>query len=223
MWDKEKCVDCNSGQNLSSWASCTKCVLHVHRKNVVFATGNKKDPKIFIIGQAPGETEDEKGVPFVGKVSWHLNAVLEKVGISRERDCCLTNSVICRPWIPGVRSNYAPQVSSILACRPRLIAEFNKVAESVKVVVLVGKEALMTWRMHEAMAKPDSFDPAKVRISSHLGWKEMASSTTAEYCVYHPSYIARRGDPMLARQWMDDWSAVAQYALHDSYTNPRSH
>ena len=34
--------------------------------------------KIFIIGQSPGEAEDKQGKPFVGRVSWHLNAAMKE-------------------------------------------------------------------------------------------------------------------------------------------------
>ena len=50
-----------------------------------------------MIGEAPGETEDETGKPFVGRAGKLLNQFLEEAGISRENDLYIINTVKCRP------------------------------------------------------------------------------------------------------------------------------
>ena len=45
--------------------SCKKCPLCETRTNVVFGSGNA-NAKILFIGEAPGKSEDEQGLPFVG-------------------------------------------------------------------------------------------------------------------------------------------------------------
>ena len=47
--------------------NCRECVLGYTRKNIVFSDGNPESAKIVLIGEAPGETEDETGTPFVGR------------------------------------------------------------------------------------------------------------------------------------------------------------
>ncbi|MEO1441920.1 MAG: uracil-DNA glycosylase family protein, partial [Chloroflexota bacterium] len=47
-------------------STCTLCPLHEGRKNTVPGSGNP-DADIMFIGEAPGQYEDEQGVPFVGR------------------------------------------------------------------------------------------------------------------------------------------------------------
>lgn len=55
-----------------------------------------KDAKIAFVGEAPGETEEQTGLPFMGKAGQELTSMLEEVGIKR-KDCFLTNVLFTRP------------------------------------------------------------------------------------------------------------------------------
>ena len=77
--------------------NCTDCILSKTRHNVVFADGNPETAKIVLIGEAPGENEDETGKPFVGRAGQLLNKFLEDAGISRQDDLYIINTVKCRP------------------------------------------------------------------------------------------------------------------------------
>ena len=44
---------------------CRKCPLGATRTNLVFGTGNRTADLLFV-GEAPGQAEDEQGIPFVG-------------------------------------------------------------------------------------------------------------------------------------------------------------
>ena len=66
--------------------NCTDCVLGYTRKNVVFSDGNPETAKIVLIGEAPGETEDETGKPFVGRAGKLLNQFLEERDTFLETD-----------------------------------------------------------------------------------------------------------------------------------------
>ena len=70
----------------SKCENCTDCVLAKTRKNVVFSDGDPETARIVLIGEAPGENEDETGKPFVGRAGQLLNKFLEEAGISREED-----------------------------------------------------------------------------------------------------------------------------------------
>ena len=76
--------------------SCEKCELCQTRTNVVFGAG-REDAKILIIGEAPGENEDLQGVPFVGRGGQLLDKLLNEVGLSREENVYIANTVKCRP------------------------------------------------------------------------------------------------------------------------------
>ena len=56
--------------------SCQGCALAKSRNNVVFSDGNPSTAKIVLIGEAPGEMEDECGRPFVGRAGKLLNEIL---------------------------------------------------------------------------------------------------------------------------------------------------
>lgn len=203
-------------QQLETWKSCEKCQLHVFRTQVVLGSGNSTDPKIMIIGQSPGETEDKQGKPFVGKVSWHLNQALKASKINREQDCYVTNSVVCRPWMPSSNRNIPPSMNSLKHCRERLLLEYNRIKNSVEAIVLVGKEAYIAWHMHEQMAEP-SFNPARVRMGDVIGWSTGLDNIKT-YTVYHPSYIARQGKAEIARRWLNNWVEISSSVFPERFS-----
>jgi uracil-DNA glycosylase family 4 len=79
---------------------CTRCPeLAATRKTVVFGAGNA-DADLMFVGEAPGASEDEQGVPFVGRAGKLLSTLLEEVGLKRD-DVFIANVLKCRP--PGNR------------------------------------------------------------------------------------------------------------------------
>jgi DNA polymerase len=75
--------------------SCTKCVLHQTRTNVVFGVGDRR-ARWMVIGEAPGADEDRQGEPFVGRAGQLLNEMLLAAGVSREQ-VYIANILKCRP------------------------------------------------------------------------------------------------------------------------------
>ena len=75
--------------------SCRNCPLWETRTNVVFGSGNA-NAKILFIGEAPGQHEDEQGLPFVGASGKLLDKYLDAIGLSRE-DAYIANILKCRP------------------------------------------------------------------------------------------------------------------------------
>jgi DNA polymerase len=79
---------------------CTRCPeLAATRKTVVFGAGNA-DAELMFVGEAPGASEDEQGVPFVGRAGKLLETLLGEVGLQRT-DVFIANVLKCRP--PGNR------------------------------------------------------------------------------------------------------------------------
>ena len=79
---------------------CTRCSeLAATRKTVVFGAGNA-DADLMFIGEAPGASEDEQGLPFVGRAGKLLDQLLEEIGLER-MDVFVANVLNCRP--PGNR------------------------------------------------------------------------------------------------------------------------
>ena len=92
---------------------CTKCQLSKNRKNSVPGEGNPESPVMFI-GEAPGQSEDIKGKPFVGAAGKFLETLLSKIGLSRD-DVFICNIVKCRP-----PRNRKPMPNEIQTCTPYL-------------------------------------------------------------------------------------------------------
>lgn len=65
-------------------------------------------PRLVLVGEAPGATEDETGRPFVGKSGQLLDQLLSEAGLDRAQAAVL-NIVKCRP--PGNRTPKAPEVA----------------------------------------------------------------------------------------------------------------
>ena len=61
---------------------CTRCDLSTTRNKVVFSSG-PGNCDVMVIGEAPGASEDETGIPFVGRGGQMLNKLFEEVGIFR--------------------------------------------------------------------------------------------------------------------------------------------
>ena len=75
--------------------SCRSCALADTRTQVVFGDG-ATDAEILLIGEGPGQNEDEQGVPFVGRAGMLLDDMLEIIGLDRTK-VYIANIVKCRP------------------------------------------------------------------------------------------------------------------------------
>lgn len=115
-------------------AVCQACRLCQTRQNVVFADGNA-NAKLMIIGEGPGQREDELGLPFVGRAGQLLDKILSSVNIDRKKDTYICNMVKCRP--PG---NRVPGKDEMEACRSFLEAQIEFVKP--KLIVLAGSTAV---------------------------------------------------------------------------------
>ncbi|MGC9153565.1 MAG: type-4 uracil-DNA glycosylase [Vulcanisaeta sp.] len=112
--------------------NCTKCKLSSTRRKVVPGEG-PLNAEIMIIGEAPGEKEDEEGRPFVGAAGQLLTKLLNNVGIKRE-DVFITNVVKCRP-----PNNRDPEPDEIDACRPYLVTQILMIKP--KVIICLGRHS----------------------------------------------------------------------------------
>lgn len=98
-------------------AECRKCAIGYERRNNVYGEG---DPcaRLMVVGEGPGETEDELGRPFVGRAGQLLDRMLAAIGLPRE-DVYICNTVKCRATIPGPNGprNRAPDQQEMENCR----------------------------------------------------------------------------------------------------------
>lgn len=76
--------------------ACQKCRLGETRTNLVFGVG-VENAEIMFIGEGPGENEDLKGEPFVGRGGQLLDKMLNAVDLDRHKNIYIANMVKCRP------------------------------------------------------------------------------------------------------------------------------
>ncbi len=104
---------------------CTRCPeLAATRKTVVFGAGNA-DAELMFVGEAPGASEDEQGVPFVGRAGKLLEQLLGEIGQQRS-DVFIANVLKCRP--PGNRD---PLPIEIERCQEYLLRQVELIEPSV--------------------------------------------------------------------------------------------
>lgn len=113
---------------------CQRCELGATRTHAVVGRGNPH-AQIMIVGEGPGQNEDETGQPFVGRSGQLLEKILESVQLSSEQDIYICNIVKCRP--PG---NRTPTSDEIATCMPYLREQIRMV--DPKVILLTGATAV---------------------------------------------------------------------------------
>lgn len=116
---------------------CEKCGLCATRHNVVFGVGNPKTDVLFI-GEGPGENEDLKGEPFVGRGGQLLDKMLSVVDLSRDKNIYIANMVKCRP-----PQNRDPEEEEVAACRQWLQKQIEFI--DPKIIVCLGRVAAIRF------------------------------------------------------------------------------
>ncbi len=100
-------------------AQCQACDLWRNATQVVFGEGPVPAPLI-LMGEVPGDKEDQAGHPFVGPAGRVLDDALADAGIERSR-VYLTNAVKHFKWVPArggkVRLHKKPNRAEIAACK----------------------------------------------------------------------------------------------------------
>ena len=150
-------------------ANCTKCALCATRTQTVFGSGNKQADWM-LVGEAPGQHEDEQGLPFVGNAGLLLTEMLRAIGLTRE-EVFITNILKCRP--PSNRDPHADEVES---CNDYLQRQLKLIQP--KIILAIGRIAAQTLLKTDAPL-------AKLRGKVHT------FNNTPVVVVYHPAYLLR--------------------------------
>ena len=152
-------------------AACTRCELHSARTQTVFGVGNPQARWMFI-GEAPGQEEDRRGEPFVGRAGQLLDAMLRSIGLDRQQ-VFIANVLKCRP--PGNRD---PRPAEAASCRGFLERQVELVDPAL--VVAVGRIAAQDLLGTETPI-------AKLRGKVH----SFGASGRPLIVIYHPAYLLR--------------------------------
>ena len=159
----------------SKCEKCLACELGKTRNKLVFSDGNPDTAKAILIGEAPGANEDMSGIPFVGRAGKLLNDFLAQVGIDREKDLYIINTVKCRPPQNRVPTNVEKE-----KCVEYLYEQIRVV--NPKILIFCGSTALQ------------SFYDKKVAISKIRGeWLDIDvnGQKYKSMPIFHPSYLLR--------------------------------
>jgi uracil-DNA glycosylase len=180
-------------------SACHACGLCNSRRNTVFGEGAEptvQQPRVMVIGEAPGENEDAQGRPFVGQAGQLLDAMLDAVGLSRSAEAkdaeqvFITNTLKCRP--PGNRN---PEPVELAACDGYLLRQIQLLKPQV--IFALGRFAItQTLRDPDLVAQP----VGKLRGRSYA--VELAGHKAQVIVSYHPSYLLR-SPAEKARAWED--------------------
>lgn len=194
-WPKLK-IKYNSHQEMEAAAkACQKCVLCETRNNVVVYDGNPQ-AKLMFIGEGPGEQEDLKGLPFVGRAGQLLDKILEAAEINRQSETYICNIVKCRP-----PANRVPAPEEANECSPYLYSQINLIKP--KIIVLLGSTAV------SGVLKVRN--PKITRLHGHWihGQGELLDGILL-MPFYHPSYLLRQHSKEVGSPKWQAWQAIKE-------------
>lgn len=165
---------------------CVACGLSQGRTHAVPGEG-PVHARLMVVGEGPGQQEDEAGRPFVGRAGQLLTDMLRAIHLERQ-DVFIANVVKCRP-----PDNRTPTPAEAEACAPFLARQIALV--NPEVILVLGRTA------SEALMGPG------VRITAVRGvWTTLGARALMP--TYHPAYLLR--DPRKKKEAWEDLQRVAE-------------
>jgi len=165
--------------------ACMRCKLcALGRSQIVFGAGHGR-ARLMFVGEAPGEEEDKRGEPFVGRAGQLLTKIIEAIGLSREQ-VYIANVIKCRP-----PENRNPEPDEVAACEPFLFRQIDVIQPAV--IVPLGKFA--------AQCLLKTTDPI-----TRLRGRRFDYRGTTLIPTFHPAYLLR--NPSAKREVWDDMKLV---------------
>ena len=162
----------------------SNCELKKNSKQIVFNDGDPQSP-VMIVGEGPGQKEDEIGKPFVGDAGVLLNKMLEAINVKRSK-IYITNVVNYRPL-----NNRKPEQSEINRYSVFLREHINII--DPRILILMGGTAM------------EALYGQTLKISKERGkWKELIinQKTYETILTFHPAYLLRQPDQK-KYSWID--------------------
>ncbi len=142
------------------------------------------DAPLFVIGEAPGADEDRLGEPFVGRAGKLLDAMLEAIGHTRDRNVYIAN--ICKFRPPDNRDPRPDEIAEDFPLLARQIALVKP-----KLLLAVGRIAAQTL-----LESPTPIGKMRGKVHQH------EATGVPLIVTYHPAYLLR--SPMQkAKSWED--------------------
>lgn len=189
------------GSRVSSMArlDCDSCGLYKDCSSPkMFPTGEGRKG-ILIIAEAPGRTEDELGVQFVGKAGQLLRSILRDHDIDLDQDCRKDNAIRCRP-----EGNRTPTSKEIASCRSPVWEDIRSFQP--KLILLLGNVAVESFLGHRW----------KKDLSGINKWRGFVIPDRQSRCwvapTFHPSFLLRsEGNPAVETVFRQDIQTALEY------------
>ena len=175
--------------------ACTRCPHLVQsRTQVVFGVGNPY-AELFFVGEAPGEEEDLRGEPFVGRSGELMTKILHAMDYTRE-EIFIANILKCRPNTPpGVSGNRKPKPEEMSTCIPWLKKQIDLIKPRVLVAWgATAMEGLLGTSMLLREARGRWFDFQNIPLM----------------VTYHPAYLLRNQSLSEKRKVWEDMLQVLE-------------
>lgn len=164
---------------------CRRCKLcTLGRSQVVFGVGHAR-ARLMFVGEAPGEEEDKRGEPFVGRAGQLLTKIIEAIGLTREQ-VYIANVIKCRP-----PNNRNPEADEVEQCEPFLFRQIDAIQP--RVIVPLGKFA--------AQSLLKTTDPI-----TRLRGRQFDYRGAVLIPTFHPAYLLR--NPSAKREVWEDMKKV---------------
>ncbi|UAT43435.1 uracil-DNA glycosylase [Anaplasmataceae bacterium AB001_6] len=173
------------------------CNIAKEAKNTVFSDGNI-DANIMVIGEAPGASEDDQGIPFCGASGKLLDKMFASIDLYRAEDIYITNTIFWRP-----PNNRRPTEEESNACLPIVEKHINLF--NPKLIILVGGTAL------NALIKTNN-SISRMRGDFFIYIDPISRKEIPTTAIFHPSYLLRQPkqkviawkDLQMIRKYIDD-------------------
>jgi DNA polymerase len=162
-------------------ASCRACKLCSTRRNTVFGVGDQQADWL-VVGEAPGENEDQQGEPFVGQAGKLLDNMLKALGLSRREKVYIANVLKCRP-----PANRNPEPDEVSQCEPFLRRQVQLLQP--KIIVAMGRFAVQSL-----LGTTEAIGKLRGQRHTYAGVPVIVT--------YHPAYLLR-SLPDKAKAWAD--------------------
>ena len=150
---------------------CTDCYLHKHCLGPVPGVG-PINATVMLVGEGPGEHEDETGRPFTGTAGQMLDEMLDYIGLDRNQ-VFIANCVRCR-----VRNNATPSMEDVHFCADKWLAMEIRIIKP-QIIVAMGQPAIRylldddTLTVEHTHAIPQ--------------WRTIEGQPVMVFPVYHPA------------------------------------
>lgn len=178
-------------------AECPHCTTATYHRQTVFGEGNC-EARLMFVGEAPGETEDQLGRPFVGRAGQKLDEMIRAMGFQRE-DVYIANVLKSRP-----PENRTPLQHEVDRCGPYLVEQIRIIRPEV-IVTLGGPATKLLLATELGITRLRGIWASLELPDALPGGGPMVVPVMP---TFHPAYILRNYTPETRRMVWSDLQAV---------------